>query len=306
MVLSNFLYRLINLARFQFKNQEELDRIKTNQGLIYFNSRNIDPELPFNSNGFSVFSQFDEDGLINALIKGFDNISKNFIEFGVDDFKEANCRFLTESLSWKGAIFEGNKQAFLRMSVKDYYWKKNLSVFNKFLDVNNIQNTLSKSNFKENLGILSVDVDGNDWYLLKESLIFNPSIIIVEYNSLFGFKYPVSIPYDPKFNRSKAHKSCLYYGASLKAFEYLLTNRGYKLVGTNAGGNNAFFVKEKTFKFKNWITEHKIEHQKCIFNESQIKDVNVKDKQSLPQDLLDLPLNLVDTKKTTTLKEILF
>ena len=70
MVLSNFLYRLINLARFQFKNQEELDRIKTNQGLIYFNSRNIDPELPFNSNGFSVFSQFDEDGLINALIKG--------------------------------------------------------------------------------------------------------------------------------------------------------------------------------------------------------------------------------------------
>ena len=306
MFLNNFLYRLINLARFQFKNQEELDRIKTNQGLVYFNSRNIDPELPFDSYGFSVFSQFDEDGLINALIKGFENIPKSFIEFGVDDFNEANCRFLTESLSWKGAIFEGNKKAFLRMSVKDFYWKKNLSVFNKFLDVNNIQNTLSKSNFKDNLGILSVDVDGNDWYLLKESLIFNPSIIIVEYNSLFGFEYPVSIPYDPKFDRSKAHKSCLYYGASLKAFEYLLSNRGYKLVGINAGGNNAFFVKEETFKFKNWIKNHSIDLKKCIFNESRIKNVSANNKKSLPHDLLTLPLSLVDTKKMITLKEILF
>ena len=174
-----------------------------------------------------------------------------------------------------------------------------------FLNLDNIQRTLSKSNFKNNLGILSVDVDGNDWHLLEKSLIFNPSIIIVEYNSLFGFKYPVSIPYDPKFNRSKAHKSCLYYGASIKAFEYLLTNRGYKLIGTNAGGNNAFFVKEKTFKFKNWFKDSKTAFKKSIFNESKLKDVSAHDTDSLPKDLLELPLCLVDSNKLITVKEIL-
>lgn len=306
MILSNFFYKLINLVRFQFKNQDVLDTIKTNQGLMYFNSRSIDPKLQFNSYGFSVFSQYDEDGLINLLINGFDDIPKNFIEFGVGDFSEANCRFLIESLAWRGAIFEGNKKAFNRSCARDFYWKKNLSIFNKFLTKDNIQNELSKNNFVNNLGILSVDVDGNDWYLLEKSLIFNPYIIIVEYNSLFGSKYPVSIPYDPNFNRSRAHKSNLYYGASLKAFEYLLFDKGYKLVGTNSAGNNAFFVKEDKFKFKNWITCTEKVFKKCIFNESQIKDINANDINSLPKDLLNLPLKLVDINETINLKKVLF
>ena len=305
MALSNYFQKLINLIRSLINNQENLDKIKTNQGLIHFNSRSISSEFSFNSYGFSVFSRYDEDGLINILINGFDNIPKNFIEFGVDDFTEANCRFLTETLQWKGAVFEGNKKAFNRMIAKDFYWKKNLLIYNSFLNVDNIQNTLSKSNFKNNLGILSVDVDGNDWYLLEKSLIFNPLIVVVEYNSLFGNKYPVSIPYNANFNRTKAHKSSLYYGASLKAFDYLLSDRGYKLVGTNAGGNNAFFVKEDRFKFKNFITDSETAFKKCIFNESRIEKINVKDTKSFPEDLLELPLQLVDSNKKIKLREIL-
>ena len=97
----------------------------------------------------------------------------------------------------------------------------------------------------------------------------------------------------------------MYYGAGLKAFEYLLNNKGYQLVGTNAGGNNAFFVKESSFKFKNWFTESKVAFKKCIFNESRLKDVSVHNINSLPKDLLELPLHLVDTNTKTTVKEVL-
>lgn len=303
MFLKKYL-KILNLLNSLNKLQDNIDTLKTNQALAYFNSRVIDSKQQINEYGFSVFSQYDEDGLINALIKGFDDISKNFIEFGVHDFTEANCRFLIDSLGWKGLIIEGNKNAFNKMKARDFYWKKNIQIINKFLDVENIVDVFSNRQF-EKVGILSVDVDGNDWYLLEKSLVLNPSLIIVEYNSLFGSVYPVSIPYDKNFDRIKFHKSGLCYGASLKAFEYLLSKNGYKLVCTNAGGNNAFFVKEAIFNYKNWFTNCDLAFKYSKFNESKIKDITIHNLKSLPEDLLNLPLMFVDTKKMTNLKDII-
>ena len=303
MILKKY-HKILNFLNSLNRFQDDLDTLKTNQALAYFNSRMIDPKKKLNEYGFSVFSQFDEDGLINALVTGFDDISKNFIEFGVHDFTEANCRFLMDSLDWKGLIIEGNKRAFDKMKARDFYWKKNIQIINQFLDIENIVDVFLNRQF-DTVGILSVDVDGNDWYLLEKSLLLNPSLIIVEYNSLFGSECPVSVPYNKNFDRIKFHKSGLYYGASLKAFEYLLLKNGYKLVGTNAGGNNAFFVKEDIFKYKNWFTSCDLAFKYSKFNESKMEDVTIHNLKSLPEDLLNLPLMFVDTKKMTNLKEII-
>ena len=97
---------------------------------------------------------------------------------------------------------------------------------------------------KGDVGILSVDVDGNDYWIWQSIECISPRIVIAEYNSVFGPKARVSVPYDPGFVRVEKHKSKLYYGASLSALDFLAQGKGYRLVAGNTAGNNVFFVRE--------------------------------------------------------------
>ena len=74
--------------------------------------------------------------------------------------------------------------------------------------------------------------------------VVNPRIVVCEYNSILGAKHSITIPYDPKFDRTRAHYSHLYYGASLPALCRLADAKGYNLVGTTSIGSNAIFVRK--------------------------------------------------------------
>ncbi|NBX85589.1 MAG: hypothetical protein EBQ95_08315 [Gammaproteobacteria bacterium] len=108
----------------------------------------------------------------------------------------------------------------------------------------NCYNILLKSGFDQDLGILSIDIDGNDYYIFEAINFYKPRIIICEYNSVFGPDRKISIPYKEDFYRTSAHYSNLYWGASLSAFVHLAENKGYAFVGTNSTGLNAFFVRQ--------------------------------------------------------------
>jgi len=119
-----------------------------------------------------------------------------------------------------------------------------------FITKENI-NDLISSKLKElkvdnDIGILSVDIDGVDYWVLDEITCVEPSIIICEYNSVFKNEIPLTIPYDAKFVRQDYHFSNLYFGANLKAFEILLNKRGYLYIGSNSQNSNAFFCKKRT------------------------------------------------------------
>lgn len=92
------------------------------------------------------------------------------------------------------------------------------------------------------LGVLSIDVDGNDYWFLEKLIETNPSIIIAEYNSSFRLN-PISVPYDPNFDRTRKHASWIYYGASLSAINHLCNQNGYSLIEISNSGVNAFFVR---------------------------------------------------------------
>jgi hypothetical protein len=92
------------------------------------------------------------------------------------------------------------------------------------------------------LGILSIDVDGNDYWFLKALIDLSPSLIIVEYNSTLGFE-PITVPYDPSFARHDKHKLGWYHGASLTALAKLCAEHGYGLAAGTDGSCNAFFTK---------------------------------------------------------------
>jgi hypothetical protein len=222
---------------------EKFDQLKMNQGLMLSmlkegrNSKNL------HDHEFKVFSQWGEDGIIQRLSKIVAIKNKTFIEFGVESFFEANCRFLLMKDNWSGFVIDGSSENIERLKKAYFYWQYHIDAIDAFITRENIDALLSKSGFDGDLGILSVDLDGNDYYVLEAISVFKPRILICEYNAVFGATRKISIPYDPAFNRTKKHNSNLYWGASLAAITHLANKKNYSLVGTNSTGSNAFYVR---------------------------------------------------------------
>ncbi len=189
---------------------------------------------------FSVFSQWGEDGIISWLIDVAQPSATTFVEFGVEDYRESNTRFLLISRYWSGLIIDGSKDNIASIRSDDIAYKYDLQTRAAFIDRDNIADLIASAGYDGDLGILSVDIDGVDYWVL-EKITQRAAIIVVEYNQIFG-DAPFSVPYDPSFVRLSKHYSGMYWGASLSAFRHLLEQRGYEFVGTNRAGTNAFFV----------------------------------------------------------------
>lgn len=194
---------------------------------------------------FKVFSQFGDDGIIQYLIHSVDIRYRSFVEFGIEDYTESNTRFLLVNNNWKGLVIDGDKSNIDNVRHQDTYWKHDLVALQGFVTRENINEYLLNANFAGQLGILSIDVDGNDYWIWESIRVADPVIAIVEYNSVFGPDHAVTIPYDPNFVRTRAHWSNLYWGASLRALCLLAERKGYAFVGSNSAGNNAYFVKKE-------------------------------------------------------------
>jgi hypothetical protein len=194
---------------------------------------------------FKVFSQFEDDGIIQYLINNIDVSEKKFIEFGVENYTESNTRFLLINNNWKGLVIDINKADIDYIKNDEIYWMHDLTAIHAQVDKDNINQIISVNRFAGKVGILSIDIDGNDYWIWECINVVEPDIVIVEYNSILGCDRAVTIPYDPTFNRSKAHYSNLYWGCSLKALYLLAKRKGYVFVGSNSAGNNAYFVKKE-------------------------------------------------------------
>ncbi len=208
---------------------------------------------------FSVFSQFGEDGIISWLTDNIPGIKKVFVEIGTQDYWESNTRFLLKSKNWKGYLIEGSNSYVNRIKKQRTYWQNNIRAIEAFIDINNINAIISYNNIEKEIGLLSIDIDGNDYWILNQINTLTPSIIICEFNSIFGDIYKLSIPYNKKFDREKAHYSKLYFGASIQAMISMLKKKGYIFIGTGSKGINGFFVKEELMMhLKDKIKEIKI------------------------------------------------
>mgnify|MGYP001293267227 CR=1 FL=1 len=192
---------------------------------------------------FKVYSQNGEDGIIQYLIHLSKIDSGTFIEFGVENYREANTRFLLVNNNWSGLVIDCDESNIEQIKHDHIYWKYNLKAVHSFLSCDNINQVFLDNGYSGEIGLLSIDVDGNDYWLWKESNVISPIIVVVEYNSIFGKDFAVTIPYQPAFQRFKAHHSGLYWGCSLKALHLIAEQKGYVFVGSNSSGNNAFFVR---------------------------------------------------------------
>lgn len=200
---------------------------------------------------FKVFSQWGDDGIIQYLINKLDIPNKTFVEFGVANYTEANTRFLLMNDNWSGLIMDGSSENIDYIKNDEIYWQYDLQAKHAFIDVENVNGLIASAGFPEELGLLHIDIDGNDYWVWQAVKCVNPIIVIVEYNSLFGSDNAWSTPYDPTFVRSQFHYSNLCYGSSLTSLCDMAEEKGYYFVGSNSAGNNAYFIrKDKISGFK--------------------------------------------------------
>lgn len=254
---------------------------------------------------FKVFSQNGEDGIIQFLIQNTEIKNKIFVEFGVETYKEANTKFLLLNNGWSGLIIDGDKNAMEKIASSDLHWKYDLKSIGNFITKDNINKIIKSAGIEGEIGLLSVDIDGNDYWVFENIDCVNPQILIMEYNSMFGDIHKISVPYDENFVRSQKHYSNLYYGASIAALCDIANKKGYDLVGSNSFGNNLFFIRHDCNKLKIKLTP-KEAYVKSKFRES--RDENGKLTFLSHKEGLELiknePVVNIEDKKTYSIGEV--
>ncbi|SEV92709.1 hypothetical protein SAMN05428988_0517 [Chitinophaga sp. YR573] len=193
---------------------------------------------------FKVFSQAGDDGIIQYLINKVHIQDKTFIEFGVENYIESNTRFLLKHDNWCGLIIDGSKKATDFIKTDDIYYQHELKVVTSFITAENINELISSQGISGEIGLLSIDIDGNDYWIWKAIDVVQPVIVVIEYNSVLGAERAITVPYKKDFVREQAHHSNLYFGASIQSLCMLGDEKGYAFVGSNSIGNNAYFVKK--------------------------------------------------------------
>jgi len=212
----------------------------------YERKRRLNDTKYLNRFGYKVYSQNDEDGIINEIFKRIGTTNKTFVEFGVMDGLESNCHFLLFN-GWRGLWIEGDEKYFkdLRNIFSKPLSTKQLTAINGFITIENINELIGNvGKINGEIDLLSIDIDGNDYWVWKAINCIQPRVVVIEYNAKFPPPCEWVMKYDPNYVWNLSDK----HSASLKSLELLGYELGYQLVGTNTNGINAFFVKKELAK----------------------------------------------------------
>jgi len=259
----------------------------------------------FDDSGFTVYSQWDEDGKLEFLINRCRPVSRTFIEIGVGDYSEANTRYLA-ARGWSGLLIEADKEAVDKLRADGVSWRYSITLRNEFVTAENISGIIGSAGLGGDIGVLSIDIDGVDYWVWRAISIVRPCIVVCEYNSLFGASRALTVPYDPHFQRFAKHGSGIYAGASLQALQVLAESKGYTCVGCNSGGNNAFFVRTDVFQ-ESGLTAPENPFRSACFREARGPDgtLTFEAPDAALADLADMPIWDVAAWRSVRLGDVL-
>ena len=191
--------------------------------------------------GFKVYSQHDEDGIIEEIFNRVGTTDKFFVEFGVGDGLE-NCTVYCLLKGWAGAWIDGSAVCMdsIEKQFRDLISAGRLKARYSFITAENIEQLFAELGVPEEFDFLSIDIDNNDYWVWQAIRSYRPRVVAVEYNAAFKKTLACVVPYNP----AAVWDGTNYFGASLKALEGLGRRKGYRLVGCNYTGVTAFFVRE--------------------------------------------------------------
>ena len=256
-VLKSILFRIRNFLVSPFLQQRaspiqypdaatQLQLKLTYRALV--NSNSALPNL--SQVGFKVFSQTDEDGILLYIFSIIGVTNKHSIEICAGDGIECNTANLIVNHGWHGLLVDGNKT---RVKKGLEFYKKNSHTYvyppkfvHQWLTRDNINDVLIGSGFEGGIDLMSLDMDGVDYWIWEAIKVVEPRVVVVEYQDIIGPVKSLTVPYKDDFDANKYPTTAgmpNFCGASLPAFAKLAERKGYRLVGCNRYGYNAFFIK---------------------------------------------------------------
>jgi hypothetical protein len=233
---------------YRFKSQQNFDDLKflIGQNSILASRARYTQIQFLHEAEVKIFSQWGEDGIIDYLLHILKISKPRILEIGVGDFTECNSRFAAEFMNASVYMVDINKELVDKVIDKNLYWKTTLYPQIDRVTPDNAQSHFESALIKmRGIDLLSIDIDGNDFWVLEALDLEKVSIVICEYNPVYGSKIACTIIRNDNYDRSKSHFSYLHFGMSLRAAILLLKRKGFIFVGSNLVGNNAFFVREE-------------------------------------------------------------
>lgn len=202
-----------------------------------------------------TFSQNGEDGILEKILETIGTTNKYFVEIGVGNADECNTRLLRQN-GWTGLMLDS------------LYHDPNKGIHREFVDAENVNGLLSKHGVPREFDVLSIDIDGNDYWVWK-AITYQPRVVIIEWNCSISPFRALVIPYSPNF----AWDSTCYYGASILALTRLGERKGMVLIAVDKRATNLFFVSTSYIHlfenagyipalYPDWHWSHAEDHQK--------------------------------------------
>jgi len=199
---------------------------------------------------YKVYSQNGEDGLILYIFSRIGALSNTFIEFGAGGIS-SNTENLIVNFGWSGLLIDGDdnqlnclKNRLLKNNIGD----EKVSLLKAWITKDNINDLFKNNGMSGEVDLLSIDIDGNDYWIWDSIDVVQPRVVIVEYNASFGIEDSISIKYSDSFDRYEYHSKGWFHGASLTALEKLAEKKNYSLICCDSMGVNAFFVRNDLMK----------------------------------------------------------
>jgi len=278
-ITENFIQKISNKFFLNQIFQRNLDDLKLQNGQLFsfFLKTNLKNIKNLDDVSFKVYSQNNEDAILEYLILSLKLKNIKFIEIGTEDYSESNTRFIYEKYNCDGLIIDNTKNLTSKISKLLYIWKGNLRIEEEFVNKNNVNTLIDKHFPNKSVDIFSLDIDGVDYWILKELPDNLSKIIVAEYNPYFGPDLEVTVPYSDNFNRTEYHSSNLCFGMSLRALINLMENKGYSFIGSASLRSNAFFIKNE---FKNLLSLEDIDtsnlkdYTNAHFRENKVNNLN--------------------------------
>ncbi len=243
----NFLKRLF----FKISSKRPIESINKSIAVLLIGdllkNKKFQNEKNLVKHGYKIFSQQDEDGIIDEIFKRIGLGNKKFIEMGLETGIECNTANLLFQ-NWSGLWIESDKKNVESIEINySKFLGSSLKVHCEKISTINVNEILSKySNFVSDVDLLSIDIGVHTFHVLEMIKVIKPRVIVTEYNAKYGPIIDWTVDYDPNSEWDNSD----YFGGSLKAFENMLRKKDYFLVGCNITGVNAFFVRKDLLQDK--------------------------------------------------------
>lgn len=250
--LRNRIISIIHDAMYPSQSQNSLD-IKCSPSLkvaqrqlfnYYQNEIRSGRTWSLCDTGFRNFSQFEEDGILLYIFAAIGMKHRSFVDIGSGNGINSNCANLAINFGWNGLFIDGSEN---NINEGKLFYEKHPDTWvhppvfeHVFVQRENINQIIEKHGLSGEIDLVSIDLDGNDYWVWDALMIVQPRVVVIETHIEFGLN-SIVVPYDKDYCYPGKHPD--YHGASPVAMAKLAKNKGYRLVGANIYGFNTIYVK---------------------------------------------------------------